>query len=892
MRKGKSLLMYFVLIMSVVFGSMVQADSSDTGSEQKLQAEDFINMDELYGWATIGGYGVDTTTGGGTVTPVVVSTADELQSYGTDNVPRVIVIDGTIELRGYLYVGCNKTIVGMDKDATVIGDFIIKDKNNVIISNLNIKGAWPATKPEDGIEVSNSHHIWLNHLNIWDAPDGNLDIKLGSDYITVSWCKFWYTNEAHEHRLSNLISSGTGNDTTDMEKLHVTYHHNWFADLIAERQPRLLYGQGHIYNNYYTSKGCTYCIGVGCYAAALVENNYFDEVNNPHQFFYSDVYPAHITARGNEYNNTTGSKDTGFVKGSARININAFDSTPYSYYLDDAKEIPDIVTEYAGPRDVLLEKDYISDGDIVPSGTSSEMEPYPIVTQSPYVYDNPVTYDKNTDTYTYHGQNKNGTNGGIDIVNPFSGMDLSETPGYSSDGTPVWENGVTLAYWIYLPANAGDTPVFNFNLLNSRQMDEDDTNLYNLCKDYSEEKKAYSLGTASTYYSQSGKPLTVLSGAGRYAYCNPDYPKEGCYAISSTQGTIPAYPEGADPNDLTQYVYLKYLGEAKYDGYSAKYDEENGENSKIEEVLVNGSLSLYASGTVGYCRDNKTGQSINPNLDSYGNVTQIDAGSEFSYWGNGARWMMYGNIDTPTMKKKGEWHYVVTVIQNDWIQTYMDGIKLTTDYLNYFGNTLDESEEYFDYINAKSYSFNRGYGPRIRYRTKAADSKYKYCRTMLDMITDENTVLTIGGTGCSASIFSQEYIRTGADIKVRNVTAYPIAVEENCIGTDDVLSYVGGYSIQGQELVELEPDPTPQPTERPTETPTTTPTDTPIPYRMGDVDMNGIVDAADALLVLKDAAKLIGLNDEQVLLADIETDDNVDAADALKILKIAAKIEM
>lgn len=896
MKRWIALLICITMCCTSIGNITLQTISAEVNEGQSIKTDNLIDMDALYGWATVRAYGVDTVTGGGMAEPIIVTTAKELNQYISDDVPRVIVIDGTINLLGYTYPGCNKTIVGIDKDATVIGDFIISGKNNIIISNLNIKGAWPVTRPEDGIEVSNSHHIWLDHLNIWDAPDGNLDIKGGSDYITVSWCKFWYTNEAHEHRLSNLISSGTGNDITDMDKLHVTYHHNWFADLIMERQPRILYGMGHVYNNYYTSTGCTYCVGVGCYGSALIENNYFNKVNNPHQFFYSDAYPASIVARGNVYDNTTGAKDTGMVEGSGTININPFDATPYSYILDDADEIPDIVTKYAGPQDVLGDEGYVSEGIFVKAGEQSELIPNPIETKAPYIYDNPVTYDKETDTYTYHGQNSNGSNGGFDIINPFAGMDLSETPVYSESKTPIWSKGVTLSYWVYIPDGVWDTPVFNFNLLNNRQISADDAILYEICSNYDPELTRYKMGTVSTYYSLSGKPLTVLKGAGKYAYCNPDYPEEGCYSISGA-GTIPAYPEGADPEDSSQYVYLKYLGEGVYDKYRAKFDEENGEKSEIEEVLVNGSLSLYASGTVGYCRDNETGQSINPNLDSYGNVTNVDAGNEFSYWANGSRWGMSNGISTPTVQQKNQWHFVVTVIQNDWIQTYMDGIKITTDYLSYFGSDLINSDEYFDYINAKSYSFNYGYGPRVRYRTITPDSKYKYTRTMLDMITDETTILTIGGTGCSASIFSQDNTwsnGTNSGVQVKNVKAYPIAVAEDCIGEDYVLSYVGGYGLQGEEIVTLTSDATPIPTEtptpEPTEMPTQEPTVTPEPFKLGDVDMNGSIDAVDALLILKQAAKITELTNVQKGLADIEEDDNINAADALKVLKIAAKI--
>lgn len=882
-----------VLILSLcIIPADIQAETDN------LKASDFIDMDSLYGWAAVNADGIDKTTGGGNVTPIVVTDRNTLKELAAGNEPRVIVVDGKINTFGTLYVGSNKTIVGMDEDATIVGEVNITGQSNVIVSNLNIQGAWPVTMPEDGVDITESHHIWMDHLNIWDAPDGNLDIKTGSDYITVSWCKFSYTDSSHEHRLSNLIGSGTGHDTTDMGKLNVTYHHNWFADKVSQRQPRLLYGKGHIYNNYYSSNQSSYCIGVGCYAAALIENNYFNGSNNPHQFYKTDTFPANIVARGNEYVNTKGDKHTGFRSGGTKINVPDFNNPPYTYYLDDAKDIPTLVTENAGPRNVLEEGFITVDKPMITPAPEGDVEEKPISTQAPYKSDNPITYDKETDTYTYNGQNSDGTNAALNIANPFKGLDLSETPEFKGKGYPSWKNGVTFSYWVYIPSGGKDAAVLNYNLLNDRQMSVDDAMYYNRCLEFDPDRKAYSLGEVDTYYSLSGKALTVLSGCGVYANCNPDYPKEGAYAISP-MGTIPAYPEGAEPSDPSQYVYLKYLGSSKYYGYRTKFDEECGSESQIEEVLVNGSLSLYASGSVGYIRDNKTGMSINPNVESYGNVKTIDAGGEFVYWGSGGSYSLKkSTLKTPTMAKKGEWHFVVTVIQNDWITTYMDGVELTDKYLNYYGYSLSESENYYDYVNAKSYSFNYGYGPRIRYRTYSALGKYAYARTMLDMITDEDAILTIGGFGCGSSLISQNDIKTGNGVKIRNLEAYPIAVASNCISEDNVLSYVGGYSIQQDELVALEPEatPTPEPTATPSPTPVPTPvpiatsTATPVPYEMGDVDLSGIIDAADALQILKKAAIIIDLDEAQQMLADLNRDEFINAEDALMALKIAAKI--
>ncbi|NGM11938.1 hypothetical protein ENC19_04250 [Verrucosispora sp. CWR15] len=106
----------------------------------------------------------------------------------------------------------------------------------------------------------------------------------------------------------------------------------------------MLFGKGHIYNSYYTSAGNAYSIGTGSYASVLVENNYFKNVNNPHRF--QDSNPTYITARGNVYDGTSGRRDTG-AQGSG---VTPFTNPPYSYALDNANDVPGIVSNCAGPK--------------------------------------------------------------------------------------------------------------------------------------------------------------------------------------------------------------------------------------------------------------------------------------------------------------------------------------------------------------------------------------------------------------------------------------------------------------------------------------------------------------------------------------------------------------
>lgn len=313
---------------------------------------------EADGYAMVDGK----TTGGAGGDTVEVSTYADFKKAVQSSEKKVVVVKGTIRTTdgdGYgLRIAKDKTIMGKDSAATIYGGIAITGVSNVIVYNLNIHGTYPNPGPSDGIAVSNSHHVWLTHLNIWDAEDGNLDITNQSNYVTVSWVKFWYTDKNHPHRLNALIGSGAADHPEDYGKLKVTYHHNWFGTLVNERMPRVMYGNAHIYNNYYNAPGNLYCIGVGSYASALIEGNYFKDVNSPHLFMYN-IY-ANMVVRENHYDNVTGNRDSGAL-GERYITTEPYtliadpvtlDSVPYDYTLDGARDVPAIVMKNAGPHNL------------------------------------------------------------------------------------------------------------------------------------------------------------------------------------------------------------------------------------------------------------------------------------------------------------------------------------------------------------------------------------------------------------------------------------------------------------------------------------------------------------------------------------------------------------
>ena len=310
-------------------------------------AQDF-DTDVPDGWAIFPGNGLETTTGGAGGNVVTATTGSQLASYAGISDALIIKVEGTITGSGKLTIASNKTILGQGADATITGyELSMSGVQNIIIRNLKINGS------RDGIAARRTHHLWIDHCEVWDCSDGLIDITDESNYCAVSWCKFYYVDQ-NDHRLACLIGSGGGDHPEDWDKLKVTYHHNWYGDKADQRMPRIMYGQVHVFNDYYTCSGNSYCIGVGSYGSALIENNYFKNVNDPHQFMY-EVY-CWITARDNVYDNTTGNKDNG--KGGIRdvsvpgwsFPVEAFDNPPYLYTMDHADSIPNLVSNGAGPH--------------------------------------------------------------------------------------------------------------------------------------------------------------------------------------------------------------------------------------------------------------------------------------------------------------------------------------------------------------------------------------------------------------------------------------------------------------------------------------------------------------------------------------------------------------
>ena len=318
----------------------------------------------LVGWAATNDMNPGGTIGGDAATPVSVDTLAAFNTNAAGMTPRVLYVTGS--LAGTFVVGSNKTIVGRC-GAELHGHVSVNGSVNVIIRNIKIVGygvgncaldpMFDATvgcsSGQDAVSVERAQRIWFDHCDVSDGTDGNIDITLGSNYVTVSWTKFHYTRRTDllgsdstgnaGHRYSNLVGGGD-NSAIDVGALNVTWHHNWWADNVVERQPRVRYGQNHIFNNLYSGTGDNYCVRAGMDAQLLLENNVFTGVASPHQFnSAADQATSFITVNNDLYTATTGARSTG---GGGT----PFTTPPYPYTLDESAGIQAAIQAGAGPQ--------------------------------------------------------------------------------------------------------------------------------------------------------------------------------------------------------------------------------------------------------------------------------------------------------------------------------------------------------------------------------------------------------------------------------------------------------------------------------------------------------------------------------------------------------------
>ncbi len=333
---------------------------------------------DLVGFASLNALGQNGTTGGADGDHVQVSTLPELVRYLETNVTLRVELMNDIDCSslananggfpasypvGEILVNSNKTVYSKNGATVRRGMLRVgkgpNGKHNIIFRNLKFRDLWvlDPTGAYDqygwdyiGIEAG-SHHIWVDHCDFEQVYDGMVDIKGASDFVTVSWSIF------RTQKKCSLVGNSES-ATGDRGHLNVTYHHNWY-DRVEERIPRMRFGNAHVFNLY-----CNQLGGKGIQstteAATLVENVYFYQPRSG-SFPTIEVNgggTGSVKVVNSTIVNLPGVNVTFRQFGADNFSFNPpFVSSvpPYSYSLDPAADVPNLVTNHAGTGKIGFE---------------------------------------------------------------------------------------------------------------------------------------------------------------------------------------------------------------------------------------------------------------------------------------------------------------------------------------------------------------------------------------------------------------------------------------------------------------------------------------------------------------------------------------------------------
>jgi pectate lyase len=316
-------------------------------------------------------------TGGQGGAVVTVTTGTQLNAAlcarSTMSTPITILVNGTISHANTTAQGCNTqadvieikqmsnvSIIGVGTNALFeeIG-IHVRDASNIILQNLHIrnvkKSGSPTSNGGDAIGMeTNVNRVWIDHNHLEasggekDGYDSLLDMKAGVTNVTVSY------NLYNDSSRAGLIGSSDSDD----KNTNITFHHNWYKN-IEQRTPLIRHALVHMYNNYWSNDRIDYmfhAINSRMNAKALVESNYFYNVNNP--LIASDDSDVAGCWQTNDDNTVLPSIYYSRTVGNGALVIpevvdGQLQSTcsvtvPYTVEMDHSSAVPEIVMANAG----------------------------------------------------------------------------------------------------------------------------------------------------------------------------------------------------------------------------------------------------------------------------------------------------------------------------------------------------------------------------------------------------------------------------------------------------------------------------------------------------------------------------------------------------------------
>lgn len=352
------------------------------------------------GYATQNG-GTTGGAGGQTVTATSGTAIHQaLCSRASSSTPIIIQVSGTINHGNTTKVSGDSCNTAADKielkeisNITIVGvgggavfdqlGIHIRDSSNIIIQNVTVrnvkKSGSPVSNGGDAIGMESTvRRVWVDHVTLEasggesEGFDGLFDLKDDVQYVTLSYA---ILRNSGRGGLIGSSESDTGNS-------FITFHHNLYSN-IDSRTPLLRGGVAHIYNNHYVNlheSGINSRAG----ARAKVDNNYFEDSKDVLGTFYTDQRGTWQVG-GNVFDNVTWSSpgSDNFPAGP-NVTSTTTVSIPYSYTLDGATCVPNVVAATAGAN----KGNQVSNGSCQPTnptpsnpGTSGPTNPTPSSSQ-------------------------------------------------------------------------------------------------------------------------------------------------------------------------------------------------------------------------------------------------------------------------------------------------------------------------------------------------------------------------------------------------------------------------------------------------------------------------------------------------------------------------------
>ena len=209
-------------------------------------------------------------------------------------------------------------------------------QENIIIRNLTFVGPGSIdVGGSDLLSFNGAKHCWVDHCAFSDGMDGNFDITVSSDFNTVSWCTFSYTERSYMHQNTNLIGSS---DREPTGFLNTTFAFNWWGQGCVQRMPMIRVGKIHMLNNYFSCTTAGNCINPRKNSEVLIEGNYFEKGVRR---YYSQNDAISVTWADSNHAEEPN-------KAGQPISIGTPVTVPYDYSVAPYADVPAAVKKHAG----------------------------------------------------------------------------------------------------------------------------------------------------------------------------------------------------------------------------------------------------------------------------------------------------------------------------------------------------------------------------------------------------------------------------------------------------------------------------------------------------------------------------------------------------------------